>query len=416
VSTSTPPRSGGRNAAREMVDMLRAGGIRTDRLGSAPTVDDIRELARRRLPRLAFDFIDGGAGSEITLRANLSDLARVTLSPRSLVDITHVETAVEVFGERMPAPLFLSPCGLMRIAGGEGELAAVRAAGRAGLTYSISTASSWSIEEIADVATGPLWFQLYLWRSREVVATLVRRAKEAGCRALLVTLDVPVNGKRPRDHRNGMSIPPKITPANAVQVARHPGWMLGLMRGPAIGFRNLQGIAEGSSAMSHQEYVNTELANPKASWDDVEWLRREWDGPLVLKGVLSVDDARRAVAAGVDGVVVSNHGGRQLDSVPSSISTLPRIVDAVGDRIAVLMDGGVRSGTDIAKAVSLGAAAVGVGRPWAWGVGAGGERGVARVLELLQEELVETLSLLGRPDANLLGRDLAEYPREWDPA
>lgn len=393
--------------------MLRAGGIRTDRLGTSPTIADIRLLAKHRLPKLAFDFIDGGAGSEITLRANVRDMERVLLQPRSLVDITDVDTSIELFGERMPIPMFLSPCGLMRIAGGDGELAAVRAAGRAGLTYTISTASSWSIEEIAAQATGPLWFQLYLWRSAEVVETLVSRAKAAGCAALVVTLDVPVNGKRPRDHRNGMSIPPKVTPRNAVQVARRPKWFLDLLRGPAIGFRNLQGIAEGSSAMSHQEYVNTQLVNPRASWDDVATLRAQWDGPLILKGVMSTDDALSARRAGADAVVVSNHGGRQLDSLASTVSTLPRILDAVGGSMPVLVDGGIRSGTDIVKLRAMGAAAVGIGRPWAWGVGAGGERGVARALEILRDEVEESLCLLGQPHAAALDRTYVGFPPEW---
>lgn len=393
--------------------MLRAGGIRTDRLGTAPTIADIRLLARQRLPKLAFDFIDGGAGAEITLRANVADMERVVLQPRSLVDITDVDTSIELFGERLPLPMFMSPCGLMRIAGGDGELAAVRAAGRAGITYTISTASSWSIEEIAAEASGPLWFQLYLWRSPEVVRTLVSRARAAGCGALVVTLDVPVNGKRPRDHRNGMSIPPKVTPRNAIQVARRPKWFIDLLRGPAIGFRNLQGIAEGSSAMSHQEYVNTQLVNPRASWDDVAALRGQWDGPLILKGVMSAQDAASARNAGADAVVVSNHGGRQLDSLASSISTLPRILDAVGGSMPVLVDGGIRSGTDIVKARAMGAAAVGIGRPWAWGVGAGGEKGVSRALEILRDEVEETLCLLGHPQASTLDRAQVDYPREW---
>lgn len=408
--SSTPQ---GNGAVREMARMLRAGGIGHDRFAAAPTVADVRELARRRLPKMAFDFVDGGAGAELTLRANIADLARVTLLPRSLVDISEMRTETTLFGQRMPLPLFLAPCGLVRIAGGDGELSAVRAAGAAGLTYTISTASSWSIEEIAEQASGPLWFQLYLWRSREIVTRLVQRAQEAGCTALVVTLDVPVNGKRPRDHRNGMSIPPKITGRNAFEVVTHPGWFLALLRGPAIGFRNLQGIAEGSSAMSHQEYVNTELANPRATWDDVSWLRTQWDGPLLVKGVMSAEDADEAVRRGVDGVVVSNHGGRQLDSLPSSISVLPRILDRVGDRMEVLLDGGIRSGTDVVKARAMGAAAVGIGRSWVYGVGAGQQRGVARVLDLYRDEIVETLQLMGRPDIATLDAAQVAFPDEW---
>ena len=386
-------------ALPELVRMLVAGGLATDPLDRAPTVADVRELARRRLPRMAFDYVDGGAGAENTLRANVDDLARVTLRPRTLVDVSRPVTATTVVGQPLPIPVVLAPCGLLRVVGGDGELGAVRAAGRAGLTYTISTASSWSIEEIAAEATGPLWFQLYMWRSRDVVTALVRRAREAGCTALVLTVDVVVNSKRPRDHRNGMSIPPQVTLRNAAGAVRHPAWLASLLTGPPIGFRNLLGIAEGSSAMSHQEYVNTELANLAPSWDDLAWLRRIWDGPLLIKGITTVEDARSAADAGADGVVVSNHGGRQLDGVPSSISALPAIVEAVGDRLDVVLDSGIRYGGDVVKALALGATAVGIGRSWAWGAAAAGERGVEHVLRLYAEEITEALMLLGCPES-----------------
>ena len=405
--------SGRTGAARELVRMLTAGGLSTDRLASAPTVADIRSLARRRLPRMAFDFVDGGAGAENTLRSNVEDLAKVTFRPQSMRDVSQIDLGAEVVGQSLPVPMVLAPCGLVRVIGGDGELHAVRAAGRAGLTYTISTASSFSIEEIADQATGPLWFQLYMWRSEEVVDTLVRRAGEAGCSAVVVTIDVAVNGTRPRDHRNGMSIPPQITWSNALGGARHPAWLRSLLTGRPLGFRNLQGIAEGSSAMSHQEYVNTQLANLSASWDDVVRLRRRWDGALLVKGITSVADARSAADAGADGIVVSNHGGRQLDSTPSSISVLPRIVDAVGDRVDVIMDSGVRTGADVLKAVSLGAKAAGVGRAWVYGAAAGGDRGVTRVLDILVAEMRETMILLGRSSATELDRDAVSFPQAW---
>jgi len=401
------------SAAVDMLRLLRAGGRQVDRLAGLPTVTDFRARARRRLPRMAFDFIDGGAGSELTLRANVLDLAGVSLVPRTMVDVSEVNLASTLNGQQLPMPVVLAPCGLVRVAGGEGELAAVRAAGRAGTPYTISTASSWSIEEIAEQATGPLWFQLYLWRSRDVVETLVDRARVAGCTALVVTTDVVVNGKRPRDHRNGMSIPPRITARNALSTAMHPGWFLNLLRGPAIGFRNLQGIAEGSSAMSHQEYVNTELANLSPSWEDLAWLRRRWDGPLYVKGVLSTEDADAALAAGADGLWVSNHGGRQLDSVPSPVSVLPRILDAVGGQIPVLLDGGIRSGTDVVKVLAMGASAVAIGRSWVWGIAAAGERGVSRVLDIYRQEITETLQLMGRLSLDDLSPQLVRYPADW---
>ena len=401
------------SAVAELARMIVAGGVSTDPLAKAPTIDDVRLLAKKRLPKMAFDFIDGGADAEITLRANVADLARVTLRPRSLVDVSAPSLTTTVAGETLPLPLLFGPCGLMRLAGGDGELSAVRAAGKAGLIYTVSTASSWSIEEIAAEATGPLWFQLYLWRNREIVATLVRRAKDAGCTALVVTVDVPINGKRARDHRNGMSIPPTVTARNAASVVRHPSWFLGLMRGPAIGFRNLQGIAEGSSAMSHQEYVNTELVNLRASWEDVAWLRTVWDGPLFIKGITTVEDAVSSHNVGVDGVFVSNHGGRQLDGVPSSISALPRIADAVGDRMDIILDSGIRHGSDVIKALAVGATAAAVGRSWAWGLAAAGERGVEHVANLYRQEIKETLQLLGVAGVTALNRSHVDFPAEW---
>jgi isopentenyl diphosphate isomerase/L-lactate dehydrogenase-like FMN-dependent dehydrogenase len=401
------------SAAIEMLKLLRAGGPKLDSLAGLPTIADFRTRARRRLPRMAFDFIDGGAGAELTRRANLRDLAKVTLVPRTMIDVSTVNLASTLNGQQLPMPVVLAPCGSVRIAGGEGELGAVRAAGRVGMPYTISTASSWSIEEIAEQASGPLWFQLYLWRSRDVVRMLVDRARAAGCSALVVTTDVVVNGKRPRDHRNGMSIPPRITARNAVATAMHPQWFLSLLRGPAIGFRNLQGIAEGSSAMSHQDYINTELANLSPSWDDLAWLRRQWSGTLYVKGVMSTEDAKAALAAGADGLWVSNHGGRQLDSVPSSVRVLPRILDVVAGRVPVLLDGGIRSGTDVVKVLAMGASAVAIGRSWVWGVAAAGEPGVARVLDIYRQEITETLQLMGRPSLDDLSPHLVGYPAAW---
>ena len=401
------------DAFASVVKMLTAGGFSADPLDSSPTIDDIRRLAKRRVPKMAFDFVDGGADREQTLQANGRDLEEVSFRPRSMRDVSTQNLDVDLLGHRLSSPLVVAPTGLLRLTGGDGELSAVRAAGKAGLPFTISTASSWSMEEIAAEASGPLWFQLYMWRSRDVVSTLVQRAADVGCTTLVVTIDVPVNGKRSRDHRNGMSIPPKITAQNAAGVARHPGWFLNLLTGPPIGFRNLQGIAEGSSAMSHQEYVNTELVNLKADWDDIAWLRSRWKGSLVVKGIMSSQDAEDAMRVGADAVWVSNHGGRQLDGLPSSIKVLPHIAERVGGRAQVIFDSGIRHGNDIAKALSLGADATAIGRPWVWGLMAGGARGAERVAEILTDELRETLILLGLRDVAELSPHTVRYPESW---
>lgn len=400
------------SAVVDLAKMLVAGGITVDRLAYAPTVADVRLLARRKLPRMAFDFVDGGADAEITLRANVADLERVRFVPSSLRDVSATQLATTVLGQPMPMPLVLAPCGSVRVVGRDGELSAVRAAGAAGLTYTISTASSWSIEEIAEQASGPLWFQLYMWRSREVVTTLVDRARAAGCSALVVTVDVAVNGKRSRDQRNGMSIPPQVTLRNAAGAVRHPAWFASLMSGPTIGFRNLIGVAEGSSAMSHQAYINTELVNPKASWTDVAWLRRTWDGPLVIKGVTSRSDVEQARRVGADAVWVSNHGGRQLDSLPSTVSVLAPLVEAA-DGMEVIADSGVRTGADVVKMLGLGATAAAIGRPWVYGLAAAGERGVTKVLDIMTAELRETLILLGETDVSQIGRQHLRVPADF---
>jgi L-lactate dehydrogenase (cytochrome) len=397
----------------DFAKMLMAGGVSLDRVAAAPTVSDMRALAKRRLPRVAFDIVDGAADGELTLRANADDLHEVLFEPRFMVDVSDIRPGVTVAGLSLAQPFALGPCGLMRMVGNEGEKSAVRGAGDRGVPYTISSAATWSMEEIAEEATGPLWFQLYMYRSEKIVRDLVERAKRLGAELLMVTVDLPVNGKRPRDHRNGMTIPPKITRSNFLSAASHPGWVLSLMSGPPIGFRNLDGVDRGDSHLTHQEYVNTKLINPALTWDDLALVRRLWDGPLLVKGITTPGDARRARAAGADGIVVSNHGGRQLDSTPSSISVLPRIVDDVNGTMSVGFDGGIRSGGDIAKAMALGADFTLLGRAWAYGLAAGGAKGVGRVIDILRSEVNQTLSLLGCPDVNDLDRSYVTYPAAW---
>ena len=401
------------SGAIEFAKMLAAGGFRIDPVASAPSIEDLRQLARKRLPTMAFDIIDGASNHEITLDANTRDLAEVRFRPRWLTDISTIDISTEVDGMALDRPYVLGPLGLQRMIGGEGEMGAVRAAGKANIPFTISTASNWSMEELAEQATGPLWYQLYMYKSERIVSNLIQRAKGIGAEVLVVTVDVPLNGKRYRDHRNGMSIPPRITPANAVQAVRHLNWTRAVMRPPTIGFRNLKDEVQGDNAVSHQEFVAKYLANLTLTWENIEDVRRQWDGPLYLKGILTPEDAQRARRVGADGIYVSNHGGRQLDSSPSTIRALPSIVDAVGEDMTVVFDGGVRTGDDIAKAIAVGADLVSIGRAWGYGNAAAGEKGVLRVLDILDGELSLAMGQLGATSVPALDRSFVEYPEAW---
>ena len=357
--------------------------------------DDAREAARRRLPHAVFDFIDGGAGAEVTLRANRAAFERLRFHPRWLVDVSQRETSVVVLGERLSMPVIMAPTGLARLSHRDGELAAARAAGAQGTVFCVSTSSSCSLEEVADVAPGSLWFQLYLWRDLEGVELLVRRAATAGYKALVLTIDVPVVGNRERDLRNRASIPPKITLRNALDVCRRPRWAYDYVRGDKMGFGNLRGDA----------YPAGGLGDTSATWERFDWLRRIWDGPLVVKGILSADDALEATQRGADAVYVSNHGGRQLDSSPGTVDVATEIVDAVNGRAAILLDGGVRRGEDVVKACALGVQACLIGRPWVFALAADGQRGVEAILQNLQVDIARTLALVGVPNIGKLSRD-----------
>lgn len=361
------------------------------------TIADLRGRARRHLPRMIFDFLDGGAEDEVALRRNRRAFDRLALTPSYLADVADRDLTTTVLGRRLSSPVLLAPAGLLRLLHPQGEVAAAEAATARGQGYVLSTAASASIEEVAGAAPGPRWFQLYLWRDREVVAWLVERALEADYDALCLTVDVPAYGQRERDLRNGFGVPLRITPRRAVDVAFHPRWLLGLARTPKVTFANLRGIegAQGDGAVPLIRYVDQELTNPAATWDELAWLRSIWPRRLVVKGVLDPEDARRAVDAGADGIVVSNHGGRQLDTAPASMCALPAVVAAVGDAAEVLLDSGVRRGSDVAKALALGARACLVGRPYLYGLAAGGRAGVGRALEIFDDELSRTLALVG---------------------
>lgn len=373
---------------------------RGNRLQETHGIDNIRELAKRRLPRLAFDYIDGGADDEVTLRANRRVWQEeILLRPRYLQGVEQRNQSKTIFDVPLSTPVIFGPAGLLRIASRDGELSAARAAAAEGGVYVLTSNSSVSLEEVAAaVPQERLWFQLYLWRDRERNAELLQRAAANGCRTLVVTVDVPVAGSRARDIRNGFTIPLRPNARMALDLARHPAWISDyLARGP-ITFANFTEMGHGRQPTALFSYINTELAHPGASLDDLRWLRETWNGELVVKGTMTPEDAEDAVNCGVDGICVSNHGGRQIDGVAATGAVLRSIVDKVDGRAAVFVDGGIRRGTDVLKALALGAAAVFIGRPYVYGLGAGGEQGAARVLQIFKQEIDLALALTGCDD------------------
>ncbi|MCB0978068.1 MAG: L-lactate dehydrogenase [Acidimicrobiales bacterium] len=371
-------------------------------LGLAPaTVSDYRELARRRLPRSLFDYIDGGASAEHTLAANVADLADIQLRQRVMRDVSERVQATTVLGEALSSPVILAPVGLAGMYAKRAEVQAARAARKAGVPFTESTVSICGLDEVAAAAGAP-WFQLYVQRDRDVTASLIEKAGEVGCPVLVMTVDLAVVGARHRDTRNAMtgnSKNPLVAARRAMDLVSHPRWM----RDVAIGgkphtFGNLESVVPGArTPMAFRRWVDHQF-DPSVTWEDISWVRSHWDGKLVVKGVLDPDDAKLAVEAGVDGIVVSNHGGRQLDTVPSTAAALPAVAAAVGDQVEVLVDGGVRTGIDVVKMLALGAKACLVGRAWAWAVAARGEAGVAHMLKGLKADIDTALALTGTND------------------
>ena len=359
-------------------------------------MEDLRRAARRRLPRAVFDFVDGGVAGEVTLRRNRSAFEELTFRPRVLVDVSERDQSTTVLGQRIKTPVIVSPTGMAGICWPYGEIAAARAAAQAGTIYTLSTHASCSIEEVASGAPGPLWFQLYVWQNRDLTRSFVERAREAGYRALVLTVDVPVISTRERDHRNGFTIPPRITASNVADTIWRVGWIRGVLRGPKLTLKNLVGApgAPNTDIVTLGGVANRQV-DPSINWGDLAWFRSLWPGPLLLKGIMSAEDAVRAVDHGVDGIVVSNHGGRQLDYAPASLEVLPEVADAVGGRIEILLDGGVRRGSDVLKAIALGARAVMVGRPYLYGLSRAGQAGVEQALGILKTELDRTMALVG---------------------
>src|SRR4051795_1060512 len=380
--------------------VVRIGPIETDRierrLARAASVADLRRIAKRRLPGGVFDYIDGAAEDERTLAANQAAFAATTFRPRVLRGIAKVDVASSILGAPVGYPLVLAPTGFTRIADPDGELAVARAAERAGLPYALSTLSTRSIEEVRGVSDGRLWFQVYAWRDRGLVKEMIDRAAAARYEALVLTVDTAVLGRRERDVRRGFSLPPTIGPRTIVDGALHPGWTWAFVRSEPIRFANVAGrdVGDGASPVTLSDYINTQF-DPALAWDDVDWLRSVWSGPIVIKGIQTVADAVLAAEAGVDAIALSNHGGRQLDGAPATFSLVAPVADAVAGRTEIISDGGVRRGSDIVKALAAGANACMAGRAYLYALGAGGERGVDRVLGWLRNDVARTMTLLG---------------------
>jgi L-lactate dehydrogenase (cytochrome)/(S)-mandelate dehydrogenase len=390
---------------------MASGGV-TDRPSwyrHAHSVADMRAMARRRLPRMVFDFCDGAAGDERTLRRNEAAFAELDFLPRPLNGTQSRDTAIELFGRRLAMPVILGPTGMAGMLWPHGEIETARAAAAAGTVYVMSHGSTASIEDLAKAHAGPRWFQNFMYRDRGLTRSFAERAQAAGYEALVLTTDNQVLGLRERDLRNGFTIPPRVTWRNALDMGLRLPWLLRMARTPGVTFANY--VTEEQKDIVSLAAHMAGLLDPSACWRDVEWLRGIWKGPLLLKGVLHPQEALRAVEVGIDGVIVSNHGGRQLDGAVSSLEALPAIVAAVAGRIPVLIDGGIRRGADVVKAMALGAAACLIGRPHLWGLAVGGEAGVARVLEILRQDIGRVLALGGWDGIAAVGRD-ALRPRD----
>ena len=376
------------------------------------SIADLRSLAQRRLPKVMFDYIDGAAEDEVTLARNSSGFGRWQFMPRALVDASKIDWSTRVQGADIALPFLLSPTGGSRLFHHQGELAVAAAAAAAGTIYSLSSMSTHDIETVAAHTRGDKWFQNYVWKDRTVVREFIQRCKASGYKALCLTVDVATPGKRERDLRNGFTLPPRFTAASLFDMALHPAWWWHALTGPRITLANVIGKAGIglNSATSLGQYANSQL-DSSVTWDDMAWMIREWGGPFLIKGILSTEDAKRAVELGCTGVILSNHGGRQLDHSAAPIDVLPDIVAAVGGLTELIVDGGIRRGSDVVKALALGATSCMIGRAYLYGLAAGGEKGVKHALNLLQDEIKRTLILLGCPDVKNLNRS---YLRRTD--
>ena len=381
-------------------------------LSRCHSIADLRRAAKRRLPKSVFGYMDGAAEDEVTLHRNHADFGRYELLPRFLVDVSNVDLATRVLGADLGVPFVLAPTGMSRLFHHSGERAVARAAQKAHTLYSLSSVATTSIEDIARVGTGPKMLQLYVWRDRGILKDFIRRARESGYTALCLTVDLPMAGQRERDLNSGFTVPPQLRLSNIVDTLRRPDWLLDFLTSPRMKLENvLTHTGAAQNLFSVIEYTTSQF-DPTLTWDDVAWMIEEWGGPFAIKGILTVEDARRAVATGVSAVILSNHGGRQLDHAPSPVSVLPEVAGVLGDKVEIILDGGIRRGTDVIKALCLGAHAVMVGRAYLFGLGAGGEAGVDRALHLLSSEIRRNMALLGCPSVQRLS---GRYVREIRP-
>jgi len=370
------------------------------------TIEDLRQLAQKRVPRMFYDYADSGSWTESTYRANSEDFQRIKLRQRVAVNMENRSTAVTMAGQAAKMPVAIAPVGLTGMQHADGEIHAARAAEKFGIPFTLSTMSICSIEDVAGHTSAPFWFQLYMMRDREAMARMIQRCKDARCSALVLTLDLQVIGQRHKDLKNKLraSVIPSL--GNALDMATKPRWLLGMMGTRRHTFRNLVGHVKGVSDMASLAAWTNEQFDPRLSWADVDWVRRQWDGKLILKGIMEVEDAQLAVQHGADAIVVSNHGGRQLDGAPSSVDALPPIVAAVGDKTEVWMDGGIRSGQDVLKAWALGARGTMIGRAMVYGLGAMGEAGVTKALQILHKELDVTMAFCGHTQLTNVDRGI----------
>ena len=383
-------------------------------LSKMTCIEDLRVVAEERVPRMFYDYADSGSWTETTYRENTSDFQNIKLRQRVAVNMEGRTTATQMVGQHAKMPVAIAPVGLTGMQHADGEIHAARAAEKFGIPFTLSTMSICSIEDIAENTTAPFWFQLYMMRDREAMSRMIDRARAAKCSALVLTLDLQVIGQRHKDIKNGLTAPPKPTIPNIINLMTKPRWCLAMAGTKRRTFRNLVGHVKGVSDMSSLSAWTNEQFDPRLSWADVAWVRKQWDGKLILKGIMDADDARLAVQSGADALVVSNHGGRQLDGAPSAIHALPAIVDAVGSQIEVWMDSGIRSGQDILKAWALGARGTMIGRAMVYGLGAFGEAGVTKALQILHKELDVTMAFCGHTNIQNVDTSIllpGTYPR-----